>query len=264
MPVYHLEAGNRCFDPNVPEETNRRLVDHVADFNLVYTEHARRNLLAEGLPSHRIALTGSPMGEVLGFYRQGIDASLVLDRLGLQDGGYLVASLHREENVDEAPRLAVLVDTLGDVAEEFGLPVLVSTHPRTRKRLDAAGIAERHGIVFHEPFGLLDYVHLQMRARCVLSDSGTISEESAILGFPAVTLRDTIERPEALEAGTIVSCGPRSGRISAAIHQILAQRATGTGAGATPGVRNTRLFAPSRQLHALDDARLPRLGRNPT
>lgn len=224
VPVYHMEAGNRCFDDNVPEEVNRRIVDHVADFNLVYTEHARRNLLAEGLPARRIALTGSPMAEVLAFYRPGIEASGVLDRLCLEFKGYMVASVHREENVDDADRLSFLVRTLGDVAEEFELPVLVSTHPRTRKRLDSANIGDRKGIVFHEPFGFLDYVHLQTRARCVLSDSGTISEESAILGFPAVTLRDAIERPEALEAGTIVSCGLRSEVVRAAMHQVLDQR----------------------------------------
>ncbi len=227
VPVYHMEAGNRCFDGNVPEEVNRRIVDHVADFNLVYTEHARRNLLAEGLPARRIALTGSPMAEVLAFYRAGIESSGVLDRLCLEPGGYLVASVHREENVDEADRLAALVCTLGDVAGDFGLPVLVSTHPRTRKRLDTAGIGERTGIAFHEPFGFFDYIHLQTRARCVLSDSGTISEESAILGFPAVTLRDAIERPEALEAGTIVSCGLGSEVVRAAMHQVLDQRDRG-------------------------------------
>lgn len=227
VPVYHMEAGNRCFDDNVPEEVNRRVVDHVADFNLVYTEHARRNLLAEGLQPRRIALTGSPMAEVLAFYRPDIEASRVLEQLSLAPGDYLVASVHREENVDETDRLASLVQTLGDVAEEFGLPILVSTHPRTRKRLDAAGISEREGVVFHEPFGFLDYVHLQIHARCVLSDSGTISEESAILRFPAVTLRDAVERPEALEAGTIVSCGLRSDVVRAAMRQVLQQRASG-------------------------------------
>lgn len=227
VPVYHMEAGNRCFDDNVPEEVNRRVVDHVADFNLVYTEHARRNLLAEGLQAKRIALTGSPMAEVLAFYRPDIEASRVLEQLSLAPGDYLVASVHREENVDETDRLASLMQALGDVAEEFGLPILVSTHPRTRKRLEAAGITEREGIVLHEPFGFLDYVHLQIHARCVLSDSGTISEESAILRFPAVTLRDAVERPEALEAGTIVSCGLRSEVVRAAIRQVLEQRASG-------------------------------------
>jgi UDP-N-acetylglucosamine 2-epimerase len=227
VPVYHLEAGNRCFDANVPEEVNRRLVDHVADFNLVYTEHARRNLLAEGLPARRIALTGSPMAEVLEYYRTGIEASEVLDRLGLEPGGYVVASVHREENVDEADRLALMIATLGDVADELNCPVLVSTHPRTRERLNADGAGARRGIIFHEPFGLFDYVHLETRARCVLSDSGTISEESAILGFPAVTVRDAIERPEAIEAGSIISCGLESAVVIAAVRQTLAQRAAG-------------------------------------
>jgi UDP-N-acetyl-L-fucosamine synthase len=227
VPVYHLEAGNRCFDDNVPEEINRRLIDHIADFNLVYTEHARRNLLAEGLPTRRVALSGSPMAEVLEFYRAGIEASGVLGQLGLTSGSYVVASMHREENVDEADRLALLVDTLGDVAQELGCPVLVSTHPRARQRLDAAGIGERAGLIFHEPFGFLDFVHLQTHARCVLSDSGTISEESAILGFPAVTLREAIERPEALEAGSIVSCGLESDTVLASVAQVLAQHVSG-------------------------------------
>ena len=172
-------------------------------------------------------LTGSPMAEVLAHYRPGIEASEVLDRLGLEPGGYVVASLHREENVDEAGRLGLVVAALGDLADELDCPVLVSTHPRTRKRLDASGIGERRGIVFHEPFGFLDYVHLQTRARCVLSDSGTISEESAILGFPAVTLRDAIERPEAIESGSIISCGLESEAVVAAVRQVLAQRAAG-------------------------------------
>lgn len=227
VPVYHMEAGNRCFDANVPEEVNRRLVDHVADYNLVYTEHARRNLLAEGLPTRRIALTGSPMAEVLDFYRPSIEASGVLDRLNLVPQGYMLASLHREENVDEEDRLTLAVEALRRVAGEFRLPVLVSTHPRTRKRLDAAGIDQWPEIIFHKPFGYFDYVHLQTRARCVLSDSGTIGEESAILGFAAVTLRDAIERPEALEAGTILSCGLRPEVVVAAVHQVLAQRDAG-------------------------------------
>jgi UDP-N-acetyl-L-fucosamine synthase len=206
VPVYHLEAGNRCFDLNVPEETNRRLVDHVSDFNLVYTSHARRNLLAEGLHPRRIAHIGSPMREVLEHYRPQIDASAVLSRLELTPGGYFLASAHREENVE---RLDQLLDCLCAVRDAFGLPVLVSTHPRTRKALEALASepGALDGLAFHEPFGFLDYVHLQQHARCTLSDSGTISEESAILGFPAVTLRDSIERPEALDTGSILMTG---------------------------------------------------------
>jgi UDP-N-acetylglucosamine 2-epimerase len=209
VPVYHMEAGNRCFDLNVPEETNRRMVDHVSDFNLVYTEHARRNLLAEGLHPRRIMHTGSPMREVLEHYRPKIDASTVLSRLELSPGGYFLVSAHREENVDDPVRLGMLLDCLRAVRDRWGLPVLVSTHPRTRKRLEerAEDPGTLEGIVFHEPFGFFDYVHLQMKAKCTLSDSGTISEESAILGFPAVTLRDSIERPEALERGAIHMAG---------------------------------------------------------
>jgi UDP-N-acetylglucosamine 2-epimerase (non-hydrolysing) len=209
VPVYHMEAGNRCFDLNVPEETNRRIVDHVSDFNLVYTAHARRNLLAEGLHPRRILHTGSPMREVLEYYRPHIDASTVLHRLELEPGGYFLVSAHREENVDQPARLSRLLDCLRAVRDAWGLPVLVSTHPRTRKRLErlSPDPATLEGIAFHEPFGLPDYVHLQTRARCTLSDSGTISEECAILGFPAVTLRDSIERPEALDSGSILMTG---------------------------------------------------------
>ena len=208
IPVYHMEAGNRCFDENVPEETNRRLVDHVADFNLVYTEHARRNLLAEGLHPRRIMLTGSPMREVLDAYRPQIEASDVLTRLGLTEGGYFLVSAHREENVDSPPRLQMLLECLVVVREHWNLPIYVSTHPRTRKRLKALpDWTEPEGIVFHDPFGFHDYNRLQLGAACVLSDSGTIAEESTILGFPAVTLRDSIERPETLDTGGIVMTG---------------------------------------------------------
>jgi UDP-N-acetyl-L-fucosamine synthase len=205
IPVYHMEAGNRCFDENVPEETNRRLVDHIADFNLVYTEHARRNLLAEGLHPRRILLTGSPMREVLDYYRARIDSSDVLSRLGLTPQGYFLVSAHREENVDAPNRLHALLDCLRAVRDRWGLPVLVSTHPRTRLRLETLGSGvDTSGIQFNEPFGFLDYNHLQTKAFCVLSDSGTISEESSILGFPAITLRSSIERPESLDSGSII------------------------------------------------------------
>ncbi|MBC7632935.1 non-hydrolyzing UDP-N-acetylglucosamine 2-epimerase [Aeromicrobium sp.] len=208
IPTYHMEAGNRCFDENVPEETNRRMVDHLADFNLVYTEHARRNLLAEGLHPRRILLTGSPMREVLDNYRPLIEASDVLDRLGLAPGGYFLVSAHREENVDSPDRLEMLLDCLTAVRGQWGLPVHVSTHPRTRARLAAlVGRVMPEGIVFHEPFGFHDFNRLQLGAACVLSDSGTIAEESTILGFPAVTLRDSIERPEALDTGGIMMTG---------------------------------------------------------
>jgi UDP-N-acetyl-L-fucosamine synthase len=229
VPVYHMEAGNRCFDLNVPEETNRRLIDHISDFNLVYTEHARRNLLAEGLHPRRIMHTGSPMREVLDHYRDDIARSEILGQLGLEPGGYFVVSAHREENVDSADRLRRLLDCLRAVRRGWGLPVLVSTHPRTRKRLEAlAGRAgPLDGVEFHEPFGLFDYVRLQLDALCTLSDSGTISEEATILGFPAVTLRESIERPEALDAGGIVMTGLDPGAVVEAVSVMTAQVAAG-------------------------------------
>lgn len=207
VPVYHMEAGNRCFDENVPEETNRRLVDHVADFNLAYTEHARRNLLAEGMHPRRVIVTGSPMREVLDHYRQQIAASDVIERLGLSPQGYFLVSAHREENVDSPSRLALLLQSLTGVQQQWQLPVIVSTHPRTRKRLEALDLTLPEPIRFLEPFGFHDYNRLQLGAACVLSDSGTIAEESSILGFPAVTLRESIERPEALDAGSIIMTG---------------------------------------------------------
>jgi UDP-N-acetylglucosamine 2-epimerase (non-hydrolysing) len=207
VPTYHMEAGNRCFDENVPEETNRRLVDHVADFNLAYTEHARRNLLAEGLQARRMIVTGSPMREVLEHFRTQIDASDAVSRLGLTPREYFLVSAHREENVDSPARLRMLLECLRTVHDSFGLPVVVSTHPRTRKWLEALGESVDGDVRWLEPFGFHDYNRLQLDAACVLSDSGTISEESAILGFPAITLRDSIERPEALDTGSIMMTG---------------------------------------------------------
>ena len=208
IPTYHMEAGNRCFDENVPEETNRRLVDHVADFNLVYTEHARRNLLAEGLHPRRIIKTGSPILEVVEAYTEQIKASNILTQRGLEEGQYFLVSAHREENVDNPERLRALLDGLIAVHDAFDLPVFVSTHPRTRKRLEALpGWTEPEGVTFSEPLGFHDYNKLQLSAACVLSDSGTIAEESSLMGFPAVTLRDSIERPEALDTGAIIMTG---------------------------------------------------------
>lgn len=207
VPVFHMEAGNRSFDENVPEETNRRLVDHVADYNLVYTEHGRRNLLAEGIHPSRIVLTGSPMREVLEQNARRIDASDVLARQGLEPGGYFLVSLHREENVDRLERLETAIESLQAIRGEYGLPVLVSTHPRTRLRLEGLSEGQKKGIIFHAPFGFHDYVKLQKQAKLVLSDSGTISEESSLLGFPAVTIRDFIERPEAIDSGAILTSG---------------------------------------------------------
>lgn len=207
IPLYHMEAGNRSFDFNVPEEINRRIIDHVSDFNLVYTEHARRNLLAEGIHPRRIYLTGSPMREVLDANRAGIAASDVLDRLQLERQEFFVASMHRAENVDIRSRLTQLVVTLNRLAADYGWPVIVSTHPRTRDRLASLGMACHENVRFLPPFGYHDYLRLQTEAFCTLSDSGTISEESSILGFPAITMRTAIERPEALDSGHIVLTG---------------------------------------------------------
>lgn len=208
IPVYHMEAGNRSFDRNVPEETNRKLVDHISDFNLVYTEHARRHLLSEGCHHRRIYLTGSPMREVLEHYRDRIQASTVLSRLGLEERGYFIVSLHREENVDSPARLLALVDALNRIAETYDMPIIISTHPRTRKRLDALrGMTLHAHVQWLKPFGFHDYNKLQTKAFCAISDSGTIAEESSILGFPAISPRDAIERPEALDAGCIMMTG---------------------------------------------------------
>lgn len=222
IPVFHMEAGNRSFDENVPEETNRRLVDHVSDYNLVYTEHARRNLLAEGIHSSRILLTGSPMREVLEENAEQIDASGALEKQGLTPQEYFLVSLHREENVDSSERLQAAVDTLEALHEQYDVPVLVSTHPRTRKRLEALGIHEKDGFIFHPPFGFHDYVKLQKEAKLVLSDSGTISEESSILSFPAVTMRDFIERPESQDTGAIIAAGLRRKDVLNAVEITLA------------------------------------------
>ena len=208
IPVYHMEAGNRSFDRNVPEETNRKVVDHIADFNLVYTEHARRHLLSEGCNHRRINLTGSPMREVIEYYRAKIDESNVVDRLGLRNKEYFIVSLHREENVDSGERLTTLVDVLNALANKYGLPIIVSTHPRTRKRLESLVDLKIHeNVQWMKPFGFHDYNKLQQMAFCAISDSGTIAEESSILGFPAITPRDAIERPEGLDVGCISMTG---------------------------------------------------------
>lgn len=228
VPVFHMEAGNRSFDQNVPEETNRRLVDHVSDYNLVYTEHARRNLLAEGIHPARILLTGSPMREVLDQNAEQIAASDVLERQNLTAGEYFLVSLHREENVDNIRRLRAAVESLQALREEYDLPILVSTHPRTRKRLEGLDDEVKAGIVFHPPFGFHDYIRLQQEAKLVLSDSGTISEESSILRFPAITLRDAIERPEALDAGAIIASGIEAGAVLDAVRITLDRTADGS------------------------------------
>jgi UDP-N-acetylglucosamine 2-epimerase len=228
IPIFHMEAGNRCFDQRVPEETNRRIVDHTADVNLTYSDIAREYLLREGLPPDLVIKTGSPMFEVLTHYRAQIDASDVLTRLGLQAEGFFVVSAHREENI-EAPRtFAKLVDVLTTLATESGLPVVVSTHPRTQKRIDAAGVVFPANVRLLKPLGFLDYVNLQMNARAVLSDSGTINEESSILNFPALNLREAHERPEGMEEAAVMMVGLETERIRQAL-AILQTQARGEG-----------------------------------
>lgn len=208
IPTYHMEAGNRCFDANVPEEINRKLVDHVSDFNLVYTENARRNLIAEGLHSRFTYITGSPMREVLNHHKLSISKSDILDKLKLVPKKYFIVSIHREENVDSKENLSQVVKCLTAISNKFNLPVVVSTHPRTRARLEALDQdLSNYDIRFLKPFGFFDYNKLQVDSFCAISDSGTISEESAILNFPAVTLRNSIERPEALDRGSIALTG---------------------------------------------------------
>ena len=225
IPLYHMEAGNRCFDMNVPEETNRRIIDHISDFNLVYTEHARRHLLAEGFPHRRIYVTGSPMREVLNRQMSRIDASNALKELNLTQQKYFLVSMHREENVDSPVHLSKLLQGLSNLAEGYGFPVVVSTHPRTQKRLDALEAETPEGIHFMKPFGFSDYNRLQKDAFCVISDSGTISEESSILRFPAVTIRNAIERPEALDTGSIVLTGTDPDRIIDCVRLVTGEHA---------------------------------------
>ncbi|MGO3181911.1 MAG: non-hydrolyzing UDP-N-acetylglucosamine 2-epimerase [Aequorivita sp.] len=211
IPIFHMEAGNRSFDINVPEETNRKIIDHLADFNLVYTEHARRHLLSEGLPHRRIYLTGSPMKEVLTYYKAKIDASKALQILDLKNKKFFLVSVHREENVDNPEKLKQILYILNELAEKYKYPIIVSTHPRTKLRIEnlrkETEIESNNLVRFMKPFGFLDYIHLQEKAKCVISDSGTICEESSILSFPAISLRQSMERPEAQDSGTIILTG---------------------------------------------------------
>lgn len=224
IPVFHMEAGNRCFDQRVPEEINRKVLDHLSDINLVLTEHARRYLIAEGIRPETIIKTGSHMDEVLQYYMPKIMASDVLSRVGLEDGKFFVVSAHREENVDVPQNLRDLLETLRGLADTYGHPVIVSTHPRTRERLNASGESNDHPLIrFVKPFGFLDYVRLQMSATCVLSDSGSITEEASLLGLPAVTIRDAHERPEGMDEGTLVMCGLKKDRVLEAIRVVTSQ-----------------------------------------
>jgi UDP-N-acetylglucosamine 2-epimerase len=226
IPIFHMEAGNRCFDQRVPEETNRRIVDHTADVNLTYSTIAREYLLREGLPPDLVIKTGSPMNEVLAHYRSRIDASDILQRLGLQEERYFVVSAHREENIESAQSFAKLVEVLNVVAGDHELPVIVSTHPRTQKRIDATGTRFHQQVRLLKPLGFHDYVKLQISARAVLSDSGTINEESSILNFPALNLREAHERPEGMEEAAVMMVGLDVDRVRQAL-AILAGQARG-------------------------------------
>lgn len=230
IPIFHMEAGNRCFDQRVPEELNRKVIDHLSDINMPLTEHARRYLVAEGIRPETIIKTGSCMPEVLHHYRDGIAASRALEELGLSTGGYFLVSAHREENVDSEDNLVAILQGLQAAAEEHRKPVVVSTHPRTRLRLEALarkGRGEANDqIRFLKPFGFFEYVKLQQSAFCVLSDSGTITEESAILGFPAVIIREAHERPEGMDVGAVVMSGLRPERLLQSIRVATATRRT--------------------------------------
>lgn len=226
IPVFHMEAGNRCFDMRVPEEINRRIVDHTADINLTYSSIARDYLLREGLPPDRVIKTGSPMFEVLNHYRDRIEASGVLAKLGLEAERFFVVSAHREENVDSDKNFLALVDTLNTVAEHYGFPVIVSTHPRTQKRVDAMGVTFNPLVQLLKPLGFTDYNKLQLAAKAVLSDSGTINEESSILNFPALNLRQAHERPEGMEEAAVMMVGLEKERVMQAL-QILESQPRG-------------------------------------
>jgi UDP-N-acetylglucosamine 2-epimerase (non-hydrolysing) len=228
IPIFHMEAGNRCFDLRVPEEINRKIVDHISDINMPYTEHARRYLLAEGLRPETVVKTGSPMMEVISHYRSGVESSKVLGQLELEAGRYFVVSAHREENVDDPQNLGNLLATLNALAERYQQPVIVSLHPRTADRVKRLGVKElRPEIRFSKPFGFFDYVKLQMNAACVVSDSGTITEESSILSFPAVTIRQAHERPEGMDEGALIMCGLEPARVLEAIEVVRRQHAEG-------------------------------------
>lgn len=207
IPIFHMEAGNRCFDLRVPEEINRKIVDHTADINLTYSEIARGYLLREGLSPDQVINTGSPMREVLDYYADDISASSILEELDLQHGQYFVVSSHREENVDSIENLLLLIEILNNLAERFSVPIVFSTHPRTRKRLLDLGASVHENVKFLKPFGFFDYINLQINSKCVLSDSGTITEESSILNFPALNIREAHERPEGVEEGAVMMVG---------------------------------------------------------
>lgn len=224
IPVFHMEAGNRCFDQRVPEELNRKVLDHLSDINLVLTEHARRYLIAEGIRPETIIKTGSHMREVLDHYMPKIQKSDVLQRMGLKTGRFFIVSAHREENVDTPQNMLDMVETLNALSEQYGIPVIVSTHPRTKKRLDTMELGQLNPhIQLLKPFGFCDYIKLQMEALCVVSDSGTITEEGSLLNLPAITIRNAHERPEGMDVGTLIMSGLKKERVLDAVRVIITQ-----------------------------------------
>lgn len=224
IPVFHMEAGNRCFDQRVPEELNRKVLDHLSDINLVLTEHARRYLIAEGIRPETIIKTGSHMREVLDYYMPKILQSDVLRRMDLAPNKFFIVSAHREENIDSPENMLNMVETLNALAEGYGLPVIVSTHPRTKKRLDTMELGHLNPLIqFLKPFGFCDYIKLQMEALCVVSDSGTITEEGSLLNLPAITIRNAHERPEGMDVGTLIMSGLKKERVLDAVRVIVAQ-----------------------------------------
>jgi len=218
IPIFHMEAGNRSFDQNVPEETNRKILDHISDVNLVLTEHARRNLISEGIASERIFKTGSHMVEVLDFYNKQIESSSILNNLKLQKKKYFLISIHREENVDNQINLTDILESLNSMAETYKLPIIVSTHPRTEKKMKEFGFKDTHNLIhFSKPFGFFDYIKLQKNAFCVISDSGTITEEASLLNIPAITIRNSHERPEGMDSGILIMSGLKRAQVLDAI-----------------------------------------------
>jgi len=217
IPIFHMEAGNRCFDLRVPEEINRKIVDHIADVNLTYSDIARENLMREGLPPEQIIKTGSPMIEVIEAHQSSINNSNVLKLLSLSPGGYFLVSAHREETVDESNKLGDLISVLNDLTQTYNLPIIFSTHPRTRQRLEKLDVMPNPLIMFQKPFGFFDYMHLQINAKCVLSDSGTLTEESSICNFPALNIRESQERPEGFEEASVMLVGLNNDRIFQAL-----------------------------------------------
>jgi len=224
IPVFHMEAGNRCFDQRVPEELNRKVLDHLSDINLVLTEHARRYLIAEGIPPETIIKTGSHMQEVLEYYMPQIEKSDILNKLGLKPNEFFIVSAHREENIDSPQNMQDMIQTLNALAQEYKVPVIVSTHPRTKKILDSMELRKLEPLIqFLKPFGFSDYIKLQMGALCVVSDSGTISEEGSLLNLPAITIRNAHERPEGMDEGTLIMSGLKKERVLDAVRVVIAQ-----------------------------------------